>query len=112
MGRKRKPDLTAILLLGIAMLILTVVAYYHWIKRISRSTLDIKLKITIYFFHFANVALVITTIFHKTPLVKDYGVINFIIEFSFSSLIAFIPSLALEWALEKFQFILRRTDTI
>lgn len=112
MSRKRKPDLTFILLLGILMVILTVVAYYNWFKRISRSALDIKLKISIYFFHFSNVTLINTALFHKAPLAKDYGIINFIIDFSFASLIAFVPSLLLQWILEKFQFYLRRTDAI
>ncbi len=113
MSKKRKqPNPTVILLLVITMIILTAVAYYKWFKRISQSMLDVKLKISIYFFHFANVALIITAIFHNTPLAKDYGFINFIIEFSFSSLIAFIPSLILQWGLEKIQLLLRRADIV
>ncbi|MGE8877039.1 hypothetical protein [Leptospira interrogans] len=41
MSRKRKVDPTIIFLLAITMLILTVIAYYHWFRRISKSTLDI-----------------------------------------------------------------------
>ncbi|MCR8649347.1 hypothetical protein [Leptospira interrogans] len=112
MSRKRKVDPTIIFLLAITMLILTVIAYYHWFRRISKSTLDIKLKISIYFFHFTNVALISTAVFHNTPLAKDYGILNFSLEFSIASLIAFIPSLGLQWILEKLQLFLRRIDII
>ncbi|WP_025182360.1 hypothetical protein [Leptospira kirschneri] len=112
MNRKRKVDPTVIFLLAIAMIILTVVAYYHWFRRISKSTLDIKLKISIYFFHFTNVALISKAVFHNTPLAKDYGILDFSLEFSITSLIAFIPSLGLQWILEKLQLFLRRIDMI
>ncbi|KXZ26944.1 MULTISPECIES: hypothetical protein [Leptospira] len=112
MNRKRKVDPTVIFLLAIAMIILTVVAYYHWFRRISKSTLDIKLKISIYFFHFTNVALISKAVFHNTPLAKDYGILDFSFEFSITSLIAFIPSLGLQWILEKLQLFLRRIDMI
>ncbi|EKQ82673.1 hypothetical protein LEP1GSC064_2319 [Leptospira kirschneri serovar Grippotyphosa str. Moskva] len=51
-------------------------------------------------------------VFHNTPLAKDYGIFDFSFEFSITSLIAFIPSLGLQWILEKLQLFLRRIDTI
>ena len=112
MARRRKGDLSGLLILAFMLIVLTIIGYYYWFRRLIRSGLDYRLIISIALFQITLAIVTTTGIYHAKTISKDLTFISLLIQFSIGSLIAFVPTLIIQWLLEKFQPSLRRLGAI